>query len=173
MVLSDSLSGSIYVKLEASLARSQSVGGVAGTDKLNVSYNQSFADGTGTNQADGWFSSTFTATTGAGITISLANADPLGAAGDDVPTETTEGKKLKAILIANNDTTNYVTVAPGTNGVINWIAGTAPTVRIPAGGFLAATFPAGLSAMADGASDELAIAANTASCSVTISVLYG
>jgi hypothetical protein len=57
MAISDTLSGSIYVKLEASLDRGQSVGGVSGKDTLLVAKNQTFTDGSGTGQASCWFSS--------------------------------------------------------------------------------------------------------------------
>ena len=174
MAISDTLSASIYLKLDGSLARAQTYGGVAGKDELSVSKNQAFTDGTGTNQASGWFSSTFTATTGAGITISLADsADPLGAAGDDVPTTDPEGLKLRALVIINNDTTNFITVKQGTNGEASVLTGSTDSIKISAGGFFAWTSPAGISAMNDGADDELTVIADTASCSTTISYLYG
>lgn len=173
MAISDTLTATLTTQLTASLLRAQSVGGFSGTDRINVSASQAFTDGTGSGQASGFFSSKFTATTG-GITISLADsADPLGAAGDDVPTSDPEGLKLRAILIKNNDSTNFVTLSLGTNALTSWLAGTAPTVRIPAGGFLAATMPAGLDAMNDGSDDEIKLTADTASCIVEIAYIYG
>ena len=75
-------------------------------------------------------------------------------------------------MIENTDSTNYVTVAKGTNGMTNWISGT-NTVRIPAGGVLLATFPAGIDAINDGTDDEITITANTASCVVVVSWVFG
>ena len=110
MAIADTLSGSIYLKLNAALSRAQTYGGVAGKDALEVTHNQAYTDGTGSNQASGWFSSSLTVTTD-GITISLADSeDPLGAAGDDVPTSDPEGLKLRAIVIFNDDSTNFVTL---------------------------------------------------------------
>lgn len=146
---------------------------MAGLDHVEVSKINAFTDGTGTDQANGWFSSQFTVTTGGGVTVSLANADPLGGAGDDVPTSTVEGLKLRAIMICNDDATNYVTVAPGVAGVTSWIAGTTPSVRIPAGGMLLATFPAGLDALNDTTDDELLFIANSASCICRLAYIYG
>ena len=100
-------------------------------------------NGTGTNQADGILHGQVTVTTG-GITLSLADsADPFGSGGDSVPANgyDPEGKKVKAIIIKNEDGTNYITVAKGTNG-FNWLSGTTDTIRVPAGGWIAAYNPA-------------------------------
>jgi len=172
MAIADTLNASVYIKLAAGLARAQTYGGVQGKDSMEVSKTNSFTDGTSASQATGWFSSQFTATTG-GITVSLANADPLGGAGDDTPTGTVEGTKLRAIVITNEDATNYITVAPGTNGVTSWLAGTTPTIRVPAGGLLVSTFPAGLDTLNDGADEELSIVADTSSVVVKIAYLFG
>jgi len=173
MAITDSLQGSVYTKLDFALTRTQSVGGMAGKDNVMVSANQDFADGTAANQASCWLSSSFTATVG-GVTISLADsANPLGAAGDDVPTADPEGLKIRAIFVANDDTTNYVELGLGTNKVTSWLEGTTPTVRIPAGGFFVQTFPSGLDAINDGDDDEIEITANTDSCTCRITVIYG
>jgi hypothetical protein len=174
MAITDTLSGSIFAKFDLALARAQSVGGFSGKDTIVVSKNQSFTDGTGTNQATGFFSSTFTAATGAGTTISLADsADPLGASGDDVPTSDPEGTKLRGILIINNDDTNFITVKRGLNGETSILTGGTDSIKISAGGFFAWTSPAGIDAMNDGVDDELTIIADTANCQVSIAYVYG
>jgi len=172
MSIADTLNASVYVKVAGALSRAQTYGGVSGKDSMEVTKTNSFTDGTGTNQASGWFSSQLTVTTG-GITVSLANADPLGAAGDDAPTSAVEGLKLRAIIITNDDSTNYITVAPGTAGITSWLAGTLPTVRIPAGGMLLATFPAGLDALNDTSDDEILLTANTDNCVCRLTYIYG
>ena len=173
MAITDSLNGSVYTKLDFALTRAQTLGGMAGKDNIIVSANQDFADGTAADQASCWLTSSFSATTG-GVTISLADsADPLGAAGDDVPSADPEGLKLRAIFVANDSTTNYVELGVGTNAVTSWIEGTTPTVRIPAGGFFVQTFPSGLDALNDGVDDEIKITADTASCTCRITVIYG
>lgn len=172
MALTDTLSGKIDFKLNAWLNRTQDVS-ITGKDSLNHTKAQSITDGSSTNQASGWFSSTFTATTG-GVTISLADfADPLGAAGDDIPSADPEGLKLKAILIQNDDATNFVAVKQGTNGETSIITGSTDSIKISAGGAFMWSSPAGISAMNDGVDDELLFTADTASCSVKISYLFG
>ena len=106
--------------------------------------------------------------------MSLADsADPLAAAGDDAPTMDPEGLKLRAILIENQDTTNFVDVEQGTNGVTGWIVASGDKVRVPAGGVLMATFPAGLDAMNDGSDDEILFSADTASVNVKLTYVFG
>ena len=161
------------MELSGTLARTNTVGTHTGTDQISHSKTQTFTDGSGANQASAWFSSQFDATTG-GITISLADsADPLGGAGDEVPTADPEGLKIRVVMIENTDDTNYVELSEGTNAITSWLGGTTPTVRIPAGGVLLQTFPSGLDAINDGADDEIKITANTDSCTVKISVIYG
>lgn len=173
MAITDTLAGSMFAKIDTSLARAQSVGGFSGKDNVTVSKNQSFTDGSGTNQASGFFSSTFTAATG-GSTISLADsADPLGALGDDVPTSDPEGLKIRGILIINNDSTNFVTVKRGVNGEASIFNGGTDGIVLSAGGFFAWTSPAGISAMNDGSDDELLFTADTAGVSVTLTFIYG
>lgn len=171
MAMNDTLSGTINAGLRISLAREQSQ--ITGKDTLSHNITRSISDGTGSGAASGYFGSVFTATTG-GITISLADSvDPLGAAGDDVPSSDPEGLKIRAIMIENLDTTNFVDVGLGTNGLTSWLTGTTPEIRIPATGFILSTMPAGLDAMNDGVDDEIKVTANSASCSVRISYIYG
>ena len=173
MAMADTLQGTIELEWAINLIRAQSVGGVTGKDELRITKEPELTDGTGTNQATGWFSTGIDVTTGA-TTISLADsADPTGALGDDVPTSDPEGLKLRAICLINTDDTNYVTVGLGANALTSWLAGTGPTVRIPAGGFLCATFPAGLDTMNDGADDEITLQADTATCRVELAYLFG
>jgi len=164
------LSGEVESKIDVGLDTTE--GGLQGRNNLPHKVVQAFSNGSGANQATGFFSSTFTATTG-GITISLADIDPLGAAGDDTPTSDPEGLKLRAILIQNNDSTNFIDVGLGTNALTSWLTGTTPEIRIPAGGSLLSTFPSGLDAMNDGADDEIKVTADTASVSVKISYIFG
>lgn len=171
MAISDTLIGTVEGKIRVNLSRSTT--NLKGDDIISFNHVLSLTDGSGANQATGGFTASFTATTG-GITISLADsADPLGAAGDDVPTSDPEGLKLRAIMLVNEDNTNYVEVSKGSNTLTSWLGGTSPTVRIPAGGMLLATFPSGLDAMNDGVDDELTVTANIASCTVKIIYLYG
>ena len=171
MAMTETLSGTINAGLRISLAREQSQ--ISGKDTLAHNITRAISDGAGSNAATGYFGSVFTATT-SGITVSLADsADPLGAAGDDVPSSDPEGLKLRAIMIENLDDTNFIDVGLGTNALTNWLTGTTPEIRIPALGFILSTMPAGLDAMNDGADDEIKITADTASCSVRISYIYG
>ena len=118
-------------------------------------------------------STTFTATT-SGVTISLADSvNPLGAASDDVPTADPEGLDLRLLIIENKDDTNFITVGLGSNGVTQWLGGTDPTIKIPAGGVLVQTFPQDIGALNDGVDDEIVIKGVTADCVVELSVLYG
>jgi len=171
MAIADTLSGTIDIRALVTLDRAG--GNVAGADVLSHKKLITLADGTGTNQASGFFGTTFTATTG-GITISLADsADPLGAAGDDVPSSDPEGLKLRFLMIENLDATNYISIKKGTNGEASMLSGGTDSINLLAGGVLVWTCPAGSSAMSDGADDELLVTANTASCSVKISYIYG
>jgi hypothetical protein len=174
MAINDTLSAKLQVKLSGTLARAMGSGGHTGTDVLNHEKNQIFTDGTGANQASGWFSTTITVTTSSN-TISFANADPTGGLGDDTWTLSPAELKVRAIVIENTDTTNYVTLGFPSTGITGWVAGTtnSGTVIIPAGGVLAATFPSGLNAMTDGADDEVTLQANTASVVVKLSILFG
>jgi len=171
MAMTDILSGVINANLKINLNRLQSQ--ISGKDVLSHNISTSISDGAGSNAATGFFGSVFTATVD-GITISLADSeDPLGAAGDDVPSMDPEGLKIRAIMIENLDTTNYVEVGLGTNALTSWLTGTTPEIRIPASGFILATMPAGLDVMNDGVDDEIKVTANTDSCSVRISYLFG
>ncbi len=171
MAITDTLRGIITAKLQIGLGRSDD--NVSGDDILSHEYKKTILDGASTNQAVGWCSERVTATTG-GITISLASStDPFDTAGDSVPSSDPSELKLRAIMIENEDITNYVAVTNGTNALTLWLTGTTPTVRIPSGGVLLATFPAGLDAMTDGTDDEIKITANSASVSVVVSYLFG
>ena len=176
MALADTLTALVRGEIRSSLNRSQTLGDFSGQDKYDHLVAQTVANGSGVSQASGAFASEFTVTTG-GITVSLANStDPLGAAGDDVPSSDPEGLKLRAILVENRDpaaTGNFITVAPGSNGLTSWIGGTTPTVRVPPGGLLLATMPDGLDAMNDGVDDELLFTADTASVVTRLTYLFG
>lgn len=176
MALADALTALIRAEVRSSLSRSQSLGNFSGLDKYDHLVAQTVANGAGAGQATGAFVSEFTVTTG-GITVSLADSvDPLGAAGDDVPSSDPEGLKLRAILVENRDpaaTGNFITIALGTNGLTSWLAGTTPTLRVPAGGAQLATFPNGLDAMNDGTDDELLFTADTASVVIRLTYLFG
>ena len=173
MPLADTLTALIRAEIRCSLSRSQSVGDFSGQDKYDHLVAQTVANGSGNGQASGAFTSELTITTG-GITVSLADsADPLGAAGDDVPSSDPEALKLRAILVENRDTTNFITIAPGSNGLTSWIGGTNPTVRVPALGLQLATFPNGLDVMNDTSDDELLFTADTASVVIRLTYIYG
>ena len=171
MALADTLTGTIKASLVADLARLS--GNYSGKDTLSHEFALALTDGSGSSAATGWFGTTFTATTG-GITISLADSDdPLGAAGDDVPTSDPEGLKLRGLLIENKDTTNYISVKKGTNGEASIFSGSTDSIKITAGGCILWVSPAGVSAMNDTTDDEILVTADTASCSVKISYIYG
>ena len=177
MALGDTLTALIRAEIRSSLTRSQTLGDFSGQDKYDHLVAQTIANGSGGGQASGAFASELTVTTG-GITVSLANStDPLGAAGDDVPSNDPEGLRLRAILVENRDPTdgtgNFITIAPGSNGLTSWLAGTTPTLRVPAGGVQLATFPRGLDTMNDGSDDELLLTADTASVVCRLTYLYG
>ena len=106
--------------------------------------------------------------------LSHSSLSPL--AGSRFPSQT-EGLKLRAILVENRDPTdgtgNFIPIAPGSNGLTSWLAGTNPTLRVPAGGVQLATFPEGLDAMNDGSDDEILLTANSASVICRLTYLYG
>jgi len=177
MALADALTALVRGEIRSSLSRSQSLGDFSGQDKYDHLVAQTIANGASGGQATGAFASQFNVTTG-GITVSLANStDPLGAAGDDVPSSDPEGLKLRAILVENRDPTdgtgNFITIAPGSNGLTSWIAGTTPTVRVPAGGMILCSFPEGLDPMNDGVDDELLFTADTATVACRLTFLFG
>lgn len=172
MAYTDVLSALIEAKLQPRITTTE--GGIDGVRDASHVVSKRLTDGSGSGAATGFFSSTFTATTG-GITVSLADsADPLGAAGDDTPTMDPEGLKLRALMIENQDTTNFVAVkSTTTTGETSMLTGTTDSIKITAGGVLLWTSPAGVSAMNDGADDEITITADTASCSVKITYIFG
>lgn len=171
MAFSDTLTGVITAELN--FKNTSTEGGIEGTRKAVHTVRKKIVDGTSSGQATGFFSSTFTATTG-GITVSLADsADPLAAAGDDTPTSDPEGLKLRAILVENKDATNYVSVKRGTNGETSILSGSTDSIRVDPGGMFLWTSPAGISAMNDGSDDELLFTADTASVSIKITYVYG
>ena len=170
MTITDELTGRIKLKINSNLVKAQDTGGVTGEDYLAISEILSISDGSSSDEATGWFSSEFAATTG-GITVSLADsADPLGGAGDNYPTSDPEGTKLKAIYIKNEDSTNYITLGLGSNPIANWLG---TTIRIPAGSIFFQYLPAGIDALNDGVDDELLFTADTASCDVTLMYMFG
>jgi hypothetical protein len=171
MALVDTLTGRLKVDFRSWLVRTQGTT-VEGKDILEHTKEINLANGNSSNQAVGWFSSSFTATT-SGITISLASLDPLGSSGDDAPTQDPEGLKIRALFVENTNSTNYVELALGTNGITGWLGGTLPTVKIPAGGVYFQNFPNGLNEMEEGVSDEIKITSNSANCIVKISYLFG
>ena len=172
MAITDTLSGKASAKFDFRLARLGG-GGHSGEDSLYSNPTVVFTNGSGANQATGFFSSTFNVTT-TGVTIGLGDADdPLGAAGDDKPTEDPDGKDLRAIMIENLDDTNYVTVTTGTNALVGWI-GAGDTIIIKPGGTLFQSFPVdGVTLDEAGSADEIKITANTATCSVKLSYVFG
>ena len=173
MTKTDTLSGIVNVSAKIDLANAIS-GILSGTDTYEHSVSKSITDGTGSNQSTGVCGGSVTATTG-GVTLSLADsADPFGTGGNDVPSEDPEGKKLHLLVIENQDSTNYVTVGLGANPLAGFLAGTTPTARIDAGGFLVAYWPAGnSSAMHDGVDDEITVTANSASVILKIFYMFG
>ena len=171
MAIADTLNGTIVAKIVSKLSRAG--GNTTGKDTLSHNKDQVLTDGSSTNQASGQFGTTFTATTG-GITISLADsADPLGAAGDDVPSSDPEGLKLRALMIENKDAINFIEVKQGANGEVSMLTGSTDSIKISAGGVLLWTTPAGINAMNDGVDDELLITADSASVSTKITYIYG
>lgn len=171
MAYADTLTGELQVIFNPYIITTE--GNIAGNRRGLHKITKALSDGSGTGAATGFFSTTFTATTG-GITISMADsADPLGAAGDDTPTMDPEGLKLRGFLIENQDDTNYISVKSGTNGDINILDGATDSIIVTAGGFFAWNSPAGVNAMTDGTDDEILVTADTASCSVKITYIFG
>lgn len=172
MVYNDNLTAAIVASLNPVITTTE--GGVIGERRAAHEIKKRLVDGSSSGQGTGFFSSTFTATVG-GITISLADsADPLAAAGDDTPTSDPEGLKLRALLVENLDATNFITVKSTTStGETSMLTGTTDSIKITAGGFNLWFSPAGVSAMNDGVDDELDIQADTGSCSVKISYIFG
>jgi len=172
MAMTDVLSGTCKAEIDIRLARTGGEGHT-GVDSLSEGSTLALTDGSSSNQATGFFSAQFTATTD-GITIGLGDvSDPLGAAGDDAPTEDPDGKDLRAILIENLDDTNYITVSTGTNALAGWLVATDEIV-IRAGGVLFQTFPVdGVTIDETGSADEIKITANTASCAVQLTYVFG
>ena len=172
MALTDSLSGKVKGEIDIDLVRTGE-GGHTGVDKLNKKLSLILTDGSSSDQGTGFFSESFSMTTG-GITISLGEATTPIAGADCNPTEDPDGKDLRAILIHNEDDTNYVTVGLGTNALTGWLGGTTPTVRINAGGFLLQTFPSDQCTLdATGDADEIKITADTAACICTVAYIFG
>ena len=172
MALTDSLSGKIKGELDIDLVRTGE-GGHTGVDKLAKKVSLALTDGDSSNQATGFFSETFAMTTG-GITISLGEATTPIAGADSNPTEDPDGKDLRAILIHNEDDTNYVSIGLGTNALAGWLGGTTPTVRLEAGGFLLQTFPVDQVTLdATGDADEIKITAETGTCTCLVAYIFG
>ena len=174
MAISDTLNGTITGQIISSLARTGgTAGNLRGRDTVSHKKRQPLTDGSSTDQASGQFAATFTATTG-GITISLADsADPLGAAGDDVPSSDPEGLKLRGIMFENQDSTNFISIKQGSNGETSILTGATDSIKVSAGGFFLWTSPAGISAMNDGVDDELLVTADTASVTTKLTYIYG
>ena len=172
MAIADTLAGSLKINLSATLTRIND-GDLSGTDSLGHSISKIITNGSSTNQATCWLNEQVTVTTGA-TTISLADsADPFAAIGDEVPTADPEGLKLRLLLIENLDATNFVTLAEGANALADMLGGTSPTVKIYPGGVFLWSCPPGGSAINDGADDEITLQADTASCEVKVTALFG
>jgi len=171
MAFTDVLTATLTGEINATTTTTE--GSILGDRRAVHTVRNKITDGSGASQASGYFSSTFTATTG-GITVSLADsADPLGAAGDDTPTSDPEGLKLRAIFIENQDATNFVKVKRGTNGETSILDGATDSIKLIAGAQFMWTSPAGDSAMNDGVDDELLFTADTASVSVKLTYMFG
>jgi len=171
MAYTDTFGGTLEVRFLPKITTTDGL--IEGKKSASHKFDITYSDGTGSGAAQGLFSGTFTATTG-GITVSLADsADPLGTAGDDVPTSDPEGLKLRAIMIENLDDTNYIKVQSGTNGDTNLLSGGTDYIPVTAGGLILWVSPAGVNAMNDGTDDELLITADTASCSVKLTYIFG
>ncbi len=168
----DVLSGDIEVRINPRISTLE--GGIEGERSVAHKIVQALSDGSGANAAVGFFSTTATATTG-GITLSMANADPLGAAGDDFPTETAvEGTKLKLIMFENTGDTNAATVEAGAAPDSNVLTGSTDEINLSAnGGFFLWYSPAGINALSDGVDDEFLIKSAAATTTVKITFIYG
>lgn|SRR3990167_564243 len=171
MAYTDTFSGELEIRFNGTLVTTD--GSIEGEKTISHKILKKVSEGAGSNQAVGGYSEIITVTTG-GITLSLADsADPASTAGDDIPTSDPEGLKLKGILFENQDATNFVSVKKGTNGETSIFTGATDSVKITAGGLFLWYSPAGVSAMNDGADDELLITADTASCSVKLTYIFG
>jgi len=171
MAYADTLTGNIEVRINPRIATLE--GGIEGKRSVIHKIIQALSDGSGANAAVGFFSTTATATTG-GITLSMANVDPLGAAGDDFPTGTVEGTKLKLIMFENTGTTNAATVEAGAAPDTNVLTGSTDEINLSAGGgFFLWYSPAGISALNDGVDDEFLIKSAASTTTVKITFIYG
>ena len=171
IVLTDVLTTRLIARINAKVTTTE--GGQEGNVDADHEITKSLTDGSGSGKATGFFSSTFVATTG-GVTISLADSDdPLGSAGSNTPTSDPEGLKLRAVLIENEDSTNFVKVKQGANGESSIIDGSTDSIRIDAGGLFLWTSPAGISAMTDGTDDELLFTSSTANVTVKLTYIFG
>jgi len=171
MAFTDTLTATLTAEINTKTTTTE--GSILGDRRAVHTVRNNLVDGSSSGQATGFFSSTFTATTG-GITVSLADSvDPLGAAGDDTPTSDPEGLKLRAILIENRDATNFVKVKRGSNGETSILDGATDSIKLVAGAQFMWTSPAGDSAMNDGSDDELLFTADTANVSVRLTYVFG
>lgn len=172
MAYTDTLTADIEVRVVPKITTTD--GKIEGVKQATHKILKRLTDGASSGQAVGFFSETFTSTTAA-ITLSLADsADPLSTAGDDVPTSDPEGLKLRLVLFENLDDTNYVTLkSTASTGETSIFSGTTDSIKITAGGIFLWTSPAGASAMNDGVDDEFDIQANSASCSVRLTYIFG
>lgn len=172
MAYGDTVSGSIEVRINPKLTTIE--GGIDGERSVIHKIIKNLSDGSGANAAVGFFSTTFTATTG-GITLSMANADPLGAAGDDFPTGTAvEGTKLKLIMFENTGDTNAATVEAGANPDSNVLTGSTDEINLSINGGLFLWYsPAGINAMNDGADDEFIIKSAASTTTIKVTFIYG
>lgn len=171
MAVTDTLKSKFEIKTDITLTRTGG-GGHTGLDKLAHDFSDTLTNGSSANQASCWLAGSVSATTG-GITLSLADsADPLGTAGDEVPTADPEGLQIRLLIVENQDSTNYVTLTKGANGVT--CLGTTPGIIIPAKGIFVLYSPIdGLGDINDGSDDEITLTANTAACTCKLSVMYG
>ena len=161
MVKTDTLSGQVRVVVKCDLAESIS-GLVSQGEVLEHSISKSITDGSGANQATVWLAGSFNASCG-GTTVSLAGADPFGAYGDDVPTGTVEGLKLRTLIIENMDDSNHVHIKRGAAGISGFITGSTDSIRLPAGGMFLIHYPSGAGhALNDTVDDELLVTGSSA-----------
>ena len=173
MVMTDTFSGIIKASVLGQLARAG--GNFTGTDVLSHDILKNMNEGSGTGAASGWCAAATLAITTSGADIDLASAtDPFGAIGDEVPTMAPTGTKLKVFMIENLDATNYVTLKPGAaNSVTNWFGAATHTIRIPALGWALFYFDAGQSTLTAASTDRINITANTGTCNVKLTYIFG
>lgn len=163
--MTDVLSAVVQGKIRAALARA---GEVSGEDIYLHNVEKPMTDGSGTSQVTGAWDHRGTIPT-AGVTISLAAYDPAAGTGNptdgaNTPSEDPEGKKLKAILVENEDSTNTMTFGIGgstyaLDGIL--ISGSNKSIQVDPGGLFLWYSPLGTSAMNDGVDDEVTLAADT------------